>query len=772
MRTIQSPGVEIFEFDLSSRLATFAGTDVFVTGFASKGPTDEIIRPSSLREFEAIYGVPQTPAERYFYYSVEPLITAGANVYVSRLPYGQNLGEGFGDKYGALVYPVKVVTTSYGVLSAVGNDMSATSATYVIGKPKYFNLTKSQYLSCLDGTGFTWSSMASASDQMQAVKDFGGAAIVILNKGMTTVNERFEGYYVGITDNTNINPATDHDTIRDVYSTTAAAPATGTSSYLKVPENRINFALSGTSISQGSVSQYAESIAGFDIENQSYKDTLNISIFKLRQSIFNPDTIKLDFYLEDAAAGSLDYYRQTGDTTGGGPIPFYIETRLNNSSRNATVIVNPYISNRNTATWLDPDGVPTKAVRMYTTNLIEDVGMSSPGNNTTYNLASGALADLSASLDPVDALFPLGAYSDATFANKSIGSLPLKIDRVLDLLRNDEIYNIDVSVEAGLGTIYATACANNTQYYDDLEISSGLIDGLNKLASTTQYVQTTILNDLRGNYNTIYSRFQRFAELERKDHLFIADPIRHIFVTGENSKTINNPNKNWSQHIFSALRHQFEFANSSYATTYANWARVNDKFSGTDVWVPFSGIAASIMTTTDTTTFPWYAPAGLTRGRVFGVNDIAVYPNQKQRDDLYKFAMNPITLFREGIVVYGQKTLQKMPSAFDRINVRRLFLYLEKVTKATARYYVFEPNTLFTRTRILDDLRPLFERAKNNDGVYDYILVCDDRNNTPDVIDQNELVIDIYLKPVRAAEFILVNFYATRTSTNFDELVG
>jgi phage tail sheath protein FI len=178
------------------------------------------------------------------------------------------------------------------------------------------------------------------------------------------------------------------------------------------------------------------------------------------------------------------------------------------------------------------------------------------------------------------------------------------------------------------------------------------------------------------------------------------------------------------------------------------------------------------MTTTDTNNDPWWAPAGFTRGRVFGVNDIAIEPNQKQRDDLYKFSLNPITAFREGITVFGQKTLQKMPGAFDRINVRRLFLYLEKVTKATCRYYVFEPNSIFTRTRVKDDLRPLFERAKNNEGVYDYIIVCDERNNTPDVIDQNELIIDIYLKPVRAAEFILVNFYATRTGADFQELIG
>jgi phage tail sheath protein FI len=123
------------------------------------------------------------------------------------------------------------------------------------------------------------------------------------------------------------------------------------------------------------------------------------------------------------------------------------------------------------------------------------------------------------------------------------------------------------------------------------------------------------------------------------------------------------------------------------------------------------------------------------------------------------------------VVSWGQKTLQKKPSAFDRINVRRLFLTLEKSTRDLMKYFVFQPNTVFTRTRAVNILTPVFDIAKNNEGVYDYLIVCDERNNTPDVIDNNEMQVDIYLKPVRTAEFILVNFYATRTSQNFSELI-
>jgi phage tail sheath protein FI len=140
---------------------------------------------------------------------------------------------------------------------------------------------------------------------------------------------------------------------------------------------------------------------------------------------------------------------------------------------------------------------------------------------------------------------------------------------------------------------------------------------------------------------------------------------------------------------------------------------------------------------------------------------------------LLRINVNPVANFpNDGFVVFGQKTLQLKPSAFDRVNVRRLFLYLEKATRATVKYFVFEPNTLFTRTQVANVLAPIFDRAKRTQGMYDYLLVCDERNNSPDVIDRNELVVDIYIKPTRAAEFILVNFYATRTGQDFSELVA
>jgi phage tail sheath protein FI len=206
---------------------------------------------------------------------------------------------------------------------------------------------------------------------------------------------------------------------------------------------------------------------------------------------------------------------------------------------------------------------------------------------------------------------------------------------------------------------------------------------------------------------------------------------------------------------------------------FANYFKVYDDYSGLYIYVPSSGFVAAKIASTDSDVGPWGAPAGFNRGIVTDAIDVAFAPNQRQRDELYKVNLNPITRFPDqGLVLFGQKTLLKKPSAFDRVNVRRTFLYLEKVTKQVMKFFLFENNTLFTRTRVLNTLIPFFERVKGSDGLYDYLIVCDERNNTPEVIDNNELIIDIYLKPVRTAEFILVNFYATRTDTNFQELVG
>jgi hypothetical protein len=793
-RSIQSPGVEIREVDLSLRPVVNQGTSVFITGFAAQGPIDEILEPSSLSDFEQVYGTPTNSAERYFYHTVKAALQAPIQLKVSRLPYGAAKGEGFANwKYSALAYPVASVS---------GNNVVRTlssAETFFLGRPTHIELSLEQYQDVINNS-INWLNNPTLSAGTFTYETLGSAAVIILNRSQTTVNNKFEGYYVGLTDNNNNNPATPFDGILAVNA--LGSGTTSISNYIEVPSTRLNFTLSATKFGDGgSVSEVMENITNFDLSPRSFDDTLSLGIFKLRQSVFSPDVIALDYVFAEKYAGSLDYHRQIASNNGGPAISFYLGA-VTNDSANIRTFVNPYVSNRYQDTWLGDDGIPTKKVRMLSPALATP--FNAPGSvdtDTTYTTrvgaASGLVRQLLNALGPTNALQPLGIYTDTVATNKDIGNLPEKLERVFELVENPDLYPINLACEAGLGTIYVSVTEDAISNGVSLSACGPYIDSLPIPTLSALYVTNNEqLNEegarIRANYNAVASIFVNQAQNQRKDFLVILDALRHIFVQGDNSKTINTKtlwsphagagndpladgfvSTNFSQHIYWPLRHQFGLTDTSYACTYATVAQVLDPSSNRQVWVPFSGFAAGAMGNTDSAFQPWYAPAGFTRGILTGVNDLGVYPKQKQRDQLYKVNLNPVAFFPvEGFVIYGQKTLQKKPSAFDRINVRRLFLNLEVATRDTVRYYVFEPNTLFTRTQVTNVLTPIFENAKNTDGVYDYLIICDERNNTPDVIDNNELKIDIYLKPVRTAEFILVSFYATRTSQNFQELVA
>jgi hypothetical protein len=790
-RTINSPGVEIKEVDLSLRPNIANGTTILAAGFADKGPADEVIQVTSLSEFEQIYGVPTTPAERYFYHTVRPLFNSPANVLAYRLPYGAETGAGFGNSYGALAYPIQPVClsaldastlTAYTtatftqVTDASGKDVPMV---YVVGKPVHYELTDVQYNSILMNDNFTWSNIPGSD--FTSFNSLRTAGIIVLNKGQTTVNSKFEGFYFGMLDNSNINDATDYNGI--LTTETIAKSASITSEYIRLPETRLGFALSADNNAatntfgqeSDSVSEIMENLAEYDISTSVYDDTLSIGLFKLRQSVFASDVIKLDYVLSESYVGSLDYHRQQQSQTGGSAQSFFLGTK-EDQSPNIAVMVNDNLSHKNGNTWRDLDGDPINKVRLAR-SLTEATWptLSSsyiPDTYSTYSgmsAVSGVIAAAEDAIGDANSLFTVGSYSSSNIrgADKDLGSIPKKLDRLLDTVENPDIFDIDITVEGGLGTINAGRVENgDNKYFDDTEnvdLSPYYTPDPTSIATTTY----------RDNWKTIYNKFNDFAEKKRKDHLFIADLPRPIFVQGANFKTLQDPSKNFSLNVLSPIKAFTSILNSSYSTTYACWSKVYDAVLDDQTWVPFSGTAGELMANTDSNFHPWFAPAGFTRGRIGSVNDIVLYPKQKQRDQLYKNSVNPVAFFPgDGFVVFGQKTLQAAPTAFDRINVRRLFLNLEKSTKSTVKYFVFEPNTLLTRTRVINVLTPIFERAKNTEGLYDYLIVCDERNNTPDVIDQNELVVDIYLKPVRAAEFILVNFYATRTGTDFNEIVG
>jgi hypothetical protein len=725
--TLASPGVQINEEDISIISRPSGSTDVLVTGFADQGPTEDIVNITSLSEFEQVYGTPKNAAERYFYHTAKQLLlTSPANLLVSRVPYGSGAGEGYANTYSALVYQLSANASTY-----------EDATQFNLKAPISMLLSDSQYKQ-LTENNITWSSTYSDDQTISSFTDIGKAGLIVLNSAKTTVNNLFEGYYISLTDNSEINPSTDFNAVTAIHAANAINGNTQT--FTPVPTSRLKFTLTQSYSSFGgtSISKIIENFPiDYNFDGPSFSDSLVLMVFKIRTSQYNQDTVTLDYGVSEGFTGSL-YEKRTQNNPNGGPAnSFFLDTIVNKRSGLIKTITNPYVSTR--GTWLKSNGEPAKTVRV----------------------SNGAKI-----------LFSTGVYtSDTDYKAKHVGNVPLKLQRILRKLENDDTINIDIVAEAGLGTIWAS-----TKHRDGIEVNDqGIFDenynvDLGGLTSKDNSLPT---GQVYQAYTDVVNQFVTFADKTKKDHMFIADPLRHIFIQGENARTTDKENYVFSNDIYWPLKNLLGFIQSSYVATYGNWASTNDAFSDKNVWVPMSGYAAAVMASVSQESYPWIAPAGFSRGTLFGISDLAVNPTQKQRDLLYKININPVAFFKnDGYVIFGQKTLYRQPSAFDRINVRRLFLTLEKQTQALLKYFVFEQNSFSTRNRLKGALIPLFDQAKLNDGLYDYQLVCDERNNTPDVIDNNELRISIYIKPVRTAEYILADFIATRTGIEFSELIG
>jgi len=212
---------------------------------------------------------------------------------------------------------------------------------------------------------------------------------------------------------------------------------------------------------------------------------------------------------------------------------------------------------------------------------------------------------------------------------------------------------------------------------------------------------------------------------------------------------------------------------SSYGFIDSTALKVYDKYNDTYTWIGAAGHMAGLCASTDDVADPWFSPAGFTRGQILGITKIAFNPKQAERDALYKARINPIVAFPgQGTVLYGDKTAQAKPSAFDRINVRRLFIVLEKAIATAAKYQLFELNDEFTRAMFRNMVEPFLRDVKGRRGITDFAVICDETNNTGDIIDTNQFVADIYIKPARSINFITLNFIATRTGVEFSEIVG
>ena len=249
----------------------------------------------------------------------------------------------------------------------------------------------------------------------------------------------------------------------------------------------------------------------------------------------------------------------------------------------------------------------------------------------------------------------------------------------------------------------------------------------------------------------------------RKDAVVFASPERSDVVNVAD----NNTQKSNVVSFFNGIR------STSYAVFDSGYKYAYDRYNDVFRYVPLNGDIAGLTARTDLIADSWFSPAGLNRGIVRGAVKLAFNPTKAQRDELYRARVNPVATFPgQGTVLFGDKTGLSAPSAFDRINVRRLFITLEKAIATASKFQLFEFNDEFTRANFRNIVEPFLREVQGRRGITDFLVVCDETNNTGEVVDRNEFVAEIFIKPARSINFITLQFIATRTGVSFDEVAG
>ena len=339
------------------------------------------------------------------------------------------------------------------------------------------------------------------------------------------------------------------------------------------------------------------------------------------------------------------------------------------------------------------------------------------------------------------------------------------------------------SVNFGASGVVTGTLAGGTNYGDktDLTTTGALSSGLDDIISGYTLFENTEETEvdfiLMGSANYPKETAQALAEKviavaeARKDAVAFVSPYRQAFLndSAAGSVTVSNIDEMTTN----VVGFYAPITSTTYGVFDSGYKYMYDRFNNVFRYIPLNGDIAGTCARTDIEQFPWFSPAGTARGPILNSVKLIYNPGKKQRDILYSNRINPVILSPgAGIILFGDKTGFGKSSAFDRINVRRLFIYLEDAIKAAAKDQLFEFNDEITRTNFVNIIEPFLRDVQSKRGIFDFVVVCDETNNTAAVIDSNEFVADIFIKPARSINFIGLTFVATRTGVAFEEVIG
>ena len=304
---------------------------------------------------------------------------------------------------------------------------------------------------------------------------------------------------------------------------------------------------------------------------------------------------------------------------------------------------------------------------------------------------------------------------------------------------------------------------------------SGLVSGYTLFENKENYEVDFLImgsaNYAKSDAQALANKLIAVAEA-RQDAIAFISPYRGAAITDTTDQAAVNINSD-ADITDNVLSFYAPVTSSTYGIFDSGYKYMFDRFANTFRYVPLNGDMAGLCARNDINQFPWFSPAGTARGGILNAVKLAYNPGKAQRDRLYSNRINPVVLSPgAGIILFGDKTGYGKSSAFDRINVRRLFIYLEDAISAAAKDQLFEFNDEITRTNFVNIVEPFLRDVQAKRGIFDYVVVCDETNNTAAVIDNNEFVADIYIKPARSINFIGLTFVATRTGVSFEEVIG
>lgn len=361
----------------------------------------------------------------------------------------------------------------------------------------------------------------------------------------------------------------------------------------------------------------------------------------------------------------------------------------------------------------------------------------------------------------------------------------------------------DAKTADGASNYYKTVLNNNSRYVwfanDRSNAASATSDNVASSTNITAYTQRFTsgsdgANEVDVSLGVLVAAYDKFSSAEDIDISlvlqgkakggtngealanYLIDNIAErrkdcvVFISPDRADVVNNAGRDEAMDI---VTFRNSLRSTSYAVLDSGYKYQYDKYNDVYRYVPLNGDIAGLCVRTDEVRDPWWSPGGFNRGQIKNIIKLAYNPAKADRDLLYKNGINPVTTFPgQGTVLFGDKTLLSKPSAFDRINVRRLFIVLEKAIATAAKFTLFEFNDEFTRAQFRNLVEPFLRDVQGRRGIFDFRVVCDSTNNTGDVIDRNEFVGDIYIKPARSINFIQLNFVAVRTGVEFSEIVG